>query len=50
MHAGRAAGVATAAVLWGPFARRHLEPTAPDHWLERPADVLAMLGLDASRG
>jgi pyrophosphatase PpaX len=50
MHAGRAAGVATAAVLWGPFGRTQLEPTAPDHWLERPADVLAMLGLDAARG
>lgn len=37
MHAGRAAGVATAAVLWGPFAREHLAPAEPDHWLETPA-------------
>lgn len=43
MESGRAAGVSTAAVLWGPFGREELEPTRPDHWLERPADLLAML-------
>jgi len=45
MEAGRAAGVRTGAVLWGPFGREHLAPTAPDHWLERPADLLALLGI-----
>lgn len=43
MHAGRAAGVRTGAVLWGPFGREHLAPSAPDHWLERPEDLIAML-------
>lgn len=44
MASGRAAGARTAAVLWGPFGREHLAPTAPDHWLEAPADLLALLG------
>jgi pyrophosphatase PpaX len=39
MESGRAAGVWTAAALWGPFARAALEPTEPDFWLERPADL-----------
>jgi pyrophosphatase PpaX len=42
MYAGRAAGVLTAAVLWGPFRRSHLEPAAPDYWLERPAQLLQL--------
>ena len=45
MHSGRAAGVRTAAVLWGPFGRAHLEPTSPDHWLGTPHEVLEMLGV-----
>jgi len=36
---GRAAGVKTAAVLWGPFNRSHLEDLRPDYWLETPADL-----------
>jgi pyrophosphatase PpaX len=40
---GRAARVATAAALWGPFHRRDLEDLAPDYWLERPADLGALL-------
>ena len=48
MESGRAAGVQTAAVLWGPFGRDHLAPTGPDHWLERPADLLAILGIPTS--
>jgi pyrophosphatase PpaX len=32
LHAGRAAGVLTGAVLWGPFSRAELEPAAPDYW------------------
>ena len=43
MESGRAAGVRTGAVLWGPFDRAHLEGTRPDHWLERPADLLTVL-------
>ncbi len=43
MVSGRAAGVRTAAVLWGPFGREHLELAAPDYWLETPADLLTLL-------
>jgi pyrophosphatase PpaX len=43
MHSGRAAGVMTAAALWGPFKRAHLESSAPDFWLETPADLVALL-------
>jgi pyrophosphatase PpaX len=39
LECGRAAGVRTAAVLWGPFARTQLEDLAPDYWLERPEDL-----------
>ncbi|MFM8603379.1 MAG: HAD-IA family hydrolase [Gemmatimonadota bacterium] len=39
MHAGRAAGVHTAAALWGPNSREALEPTRPDHWLAAYDDV-----------
>ena len=40
MQSGRAAGVKTAAALWGPFARSHLERAKPDYWLETPADLV----------
>ena len=43
MESGRAAGVRTAAVLWGPFSRADLERTGPDYWLERPADLLRLI-------
>jgi pyrophosphatase PpaX len=39
MECGRGAGVQTAAVLWGPFDRPHLEDLTPDYWLEKPADL-----------
>jgi pyrophosphatase PpaX len=39
MECGRAAGVRTAAVLWGPFDRPHLADLNPDYWLETPADL-----------
>ncbi len=42
--AGRAAGVSTAAALWGAFDRDILEPQAPDHWLECPEQVLHLAG------
>ncbi len=39
MHAGRAAGVTTAAALWGPFSRAQLETAHPDHWLSSFPEV-----------
>ena len=42
IECGRAAGVKTAAVLWGPFDRTHLEDLAPDYWLERPEDLATL--------
>lgn len=43
LRSGRAAGVKTAAALWGPFGRRHLEGAAPDYWLERPQDLADLI-------
>jgi pyrophosphatase PpaX len=43
MQSGRAAGVLTAAALWGPFGRSHLVGAAPDYWLEQPADLTRLL-------
>jgi pyrophosphatase PpaX len=43
LNSGRAAGVRTAAVLWGPFSRLHLAPGKPDYWLEHPLDLLSLL-------
>jgi len=43
VHAGNAAGVATVAVLWGPFSRAHLAPSNPTHWIEQPHELLALL-------
>ncbi|HEU4801350.1 MAG TPA: HAD-IA family hydrolase [Gemmatimonadales bacterium] len=45
MEAGRAAGVLTAAVLWGPFGRDHLEGSQPDYWLERPDQLEPLVRL-----
>ena len=42
MHSGRAAGVRTAAALWGPFPRIQLEVAEPDYWLETPGDLLKL--------
>jgi pyrophosphatase PpaX len=39
LECGRAAGVKTAAVLWGPFDRPHLTDLSPDYWLEKPSDL-----------
>jgi pyrophosphatase PpaX len=39
LECGRAAGVKTAAALWGPFDRSHLADLQPDYWLERPQDL-----------
>lgn len=46
MRSGKAAGVRTAAALWGPYTREQLEPTRPDVWLERPTDLLSLLDLE----
>ncbi|MGH7580405.1 MAG: HAD-IA family hydrolase [Gemmatimonadales bacterium] len=43
MRSGRAAGVHTAAVLWGPFGRSHLEGARPDYWLEKPEELLGLV-------
>ena len=43
MHSGRAAGVKTAAALWGPFGRSHLESAGPDYWLEKPEDLVGLM-------
>ena len=42
LESGRAAGVRTAAALWGPFDRAHLADLEPDYWLERPEDILTL--------
>src|ERR1700747_95694 len=39
IECGRAAGVKTAAVLWGPFDRSHLADLDPDFRLETPAEL-----------
>lgn len=43
MESGRAAGMRTAAALWGPFGREHLAATRPDYWLEQPGDLIRLL-------
>jgi pyrophosphatase PpaX len=43
MDAGIAAGVLTAAAMWGPFAERVLEPR-PDYALRAPSDLMDLLG------
>lgn len=37
--AGRAAGVKTAAALWGPFEREALTQPEPDFWLNHPSEI-----------
>lgn len=43
MAAGNAAGVATIAALWGPFSRSDLASSRPSHFLDRIADLPALL-------
>jgi len=45
MESGRAAGVQTAAALWGPFGREHLVGSSPDYWLETPGDLRTLLAI-----
>lgn len=39
LRAGRAAGTATGAALWGPYGREALDEGRPDLWLERPEEL-----------
>jgi pyrophosphatase PpaX len=39
IEAGQAAGVATAAVGWGPFSREELEAAGPTYWLDTPQEI-----------
>jgi len=43
IEAGRAAGVATVAVLWGAYTRAEIEPAGPTHWIERMGDLPSLL-------
>ncbi|MGB5220783.1 MAG: HAD-IA family hydrolase [Polyangiales bacterium] len=42
IESGRAAGVATVAVSWGPFAREKLEAAGPTYWVDTPEEVLSL--------
>ena len=39
LHSGRAAGVLTGAVLWGPFTRADLASAEPDFWFSDVAEM-----------
>ncbi len=43
MYAGAAAGVTTAAALWGPYSREQLEPSRPGHWLSGVHEVTPLV-------
>ena len=43
--AGKAAGVRTAAALWGAFKRTDMEPGEPNHWLTTIYDLHALQGV-----
>ena len=40
IEAGKAAGIATAAVAWGVFGREALLEAGPDFWLQRPDELV----------
>ncbi len=44
IRAGRAAGVRTAAVLWGPFSREALARESPHQWLAGPESIADLAG------
>ena len=50
LQAGRAAGVDTAAALWGPFGREQLEAGRPDHWLTDVDALRDLLGVATEAG
>lgn len=43
IYSGRAAGVLTAGVTWGPFDRAHLEFAAPDYYCDTPQELLTLI-------
>ena len=43
LMAGRAAGVRTAAALWGAFKRQDMEPAGPDFWLGSISELPAIV-------
>ncbi len=43
MRSGNAAGVSTAAALWGPSTREELETAGPGHWLHSLDDVRTLV-------
>lgn len=43
MHAGRGAGVRTAAAQWGPFSRAELAVAAPDYWMNSITELPAVV-------
>lgn len=43
IYSGRAAGVLTAGVTWGPFDRNHLEFAAPDYYCDTPEELLTLI-------
>jgi pyrophosphatase PpaX len=45
LECGRAAGVKTIAVTWGPFSTEHLMACGPDHCCNTTSEVLAALGI-----
>ncbi len=48
MHAGRAAGVRTAAAQWGPFSREELAVAAPDYWMTSMTELPGIVATLAS--
>jgi pyrophosphatase PpaX len=42
IQAGRAAGMATAAVTWGIFSRKELEGAQPDHVAQEPGELVRL--------
>jgi pyrophosphatase PpaX len=43
VRSGNAAGIETAAALWGPFTRDHLADATPTHWLPSIDDLPAIV-------
>ena len=50
MQSGRAAGVRTVAILWGPFGRTHLEGAKPDYWIENPEQLVGLVKSGEEKG
>ncbi len=48
LAAARAAGVDTAAALWGPFDRDRLAVGQPTYWVRHIGELLSLLNVDNS--